>query len=360
MPRISPSLVDQLADLDVFIHTEIPVHEIPYLYVPFREISSFKIEDYVERSLSNSELIALEGERGSGKSCIAYFVFLLNSDTYFPIVVSPVLEDVRDVCTSIENFVRLVLQRVAWSTSTQHTISKTLVDKTKEMLAQKVAFADGKRANITGRIRGLLSILPGVLSAEASIGRDIESYAQRSLEGHAFNTQRVECVRELCETIEAHNKTPVFFIDDTDKFLKRSDEDLSDLVPKFFGQILPALARIDRPIIVAVHTYYNQSDSYKDTARNVIDSRFQIPVLNREALHSLIDRRIHAVSRRHHWRDLFEPPDEAMDSMCSYYSQKQTLRELMRLCKESLRKAQNEGLQSIPSSLVNVVKADLI
>jgi len=348
-------LIDQLVNLDVFVHTEIPIHEIPYLYMPFRELSAIKVEDDMRKSLDNSSLAMLEGLRGSGKSCASYFVLLNALDAYFPIVITPILEDVNVVCASIEEFVRLVLQQLTSNISLLPALDKALIERAKDMLAMKVSFTQGKQAGLTAAVRGLLSILPGILSVEPSVGVDVKKYSEKSLEQKAFNTQRIQCIKELCETIESYKRKPAFYVDDTDKFLRRPGLDWSKLIPKFFGHIVPALAKIDRPVIIAAHTYYRRFSAYKETIKNIVDDRIEIPVINDAAIRSVVDRRINAASSSHTWQDVFE--QDAMNAICSHYAEQKTLRQLMGLCRECIHKAQNEGLQKVPLSLVNAAKA---
>ena len=111
-------LLQDLAGYDAFIHTAIEIYDVPHLCLPFKEVSGEKTEDSIIRGINNSNLVVVRGETGTGKTCSVNCALTELSASSFPIVLSPVLEDVTRILASKEEFTKYVLSQ------TQRTVQK--------------------------------------------------------------------------------------------------------------------------------------------------------------------------------------------------------------------------------------------
>ncbi len=344
------TLLHELLENDAFKHTTIPINELPYLYEPFEKISNKKIETKIISSIQKNHVIIIKSDGGTGKTCAVNYSLLQLQDDIFPIVLSPFMEEVDEVCNSTKEFTRFVLNQTLHAVKNFSNLSKDTEKKVRDALAIETSFIESKKYSIGGSFRAAFSILPFIAKVEAGVKADLENYASKAIKSKIFNTQRIEAIRGLCETIEAHNLKPVFYIDDTDKFLKREDLDLSKLVPKFFGQILLGLIKLDRPLILAAHAYYTKSASYRDAESNYVDQVIILPELNKTGIISLINTRIKAVDSSKNIKNVFE--DNAIKSLIKYYNSKKIIRNLMLICQESIDLADSQGTK-VSKSMVD-------
>lgn len=322
-------MVDKLSSQGVFTHTFIPIYEMPYLYTPFEKITDAHTEESVRKALVRKELISLKGIGGSGKTCVAQHVFLTPKEDYFPIVLNPMTENVVSICSSQEEFTRFILEQMAKAVSKFTEVDKETRKLLVDAMSDKISFVDVKK-KVSLRIGVHFSILPFLPLVKPELASDLGTYLQKSIEQKVYNTQRIECIQRLSETIEEYNIVPVFLIDDTDKFLKHPDLDLSGLVPKFFGLIVPMLSKLKRPCIVAAHTYYDQSPSYKECEKNVFDCKVTIPEVDYEGLTQIVQKRIESLEEAD-WTEVFD--EGTIKLIYQRYKKTRRLRDPMSLCK---------------------------
>jgi hypothetical protein len=352
LPMKNKNIIEKLSEYDGFKHTTIPIYEIPYLFTPFDKITTKKTESTLKRSIENGEFVSLKAETGSGKTCVASFVFLMLQTRYFPIIISPLMENVEKVCTSPEEFARFILAQTYYNVQSFGVIDKKTKAIAKEAMALKISYAEGKKTGIGGQIKGTLSFVPFLASLEPQLSIDIEEFTKTALEEKIYNTQRIACIKQLCETIEAYGTKPIFLLDDTDKFLKRPDIDLSAVVAPFFGRILPALVKIDYPIIVATHEYYDGFPAYRDAEKNCFNKVITIPKIDKAGLDAVLQKRIKAVGSRAKLDEVFEA--DAVKTIYDYYCREPILRRTMLLCQDCVEKAISEGKEKITNSLVTL------
>jgi hypothetical protein len=114
----------------------------------------------------------------------------------------------------------------------------------------------------------------------------------------------------------------------------------------FFGKILPALVKMDKPIIIAAHPDYEKSGAFQAASKNEIDTFLEIPRLDQTGTDAVLQRRVHAVVPRLSLSEVFD--EEARAFLFARYQQEgYTLRGTMLLAKEGLRRALNQGLDKI-------------
>lgn len=342
------TLIEKLSSEGVFTHTFIRMYEMPYLYTPFESITNAGTEESVRKALVRKDLVSLKGTGGSGKTCVAQHVFLTPKEDYFPIVLSPMKENVVSICSSQEEFTRFALEQVFNAVSKFTDIDKETKQLVRDALSKKISFVDVKK-KLSLRIGIHFSILPFLPLIKPELASDLGTYVQKSLEEKVYNTQRIKCIQRLCETIEEYNIVPVFLIDDTDKFLKHPDLDLSDLVPKFFGLIVPMLSKLECPCIIAAHTYYEQSPSYKECEKNVFDCKVTIPDVRYEALTQIVEKRIQSVEKVS-WNEVFD--DNTMNLIYRRYRKTGKLRDPMLLCKLCVDWASQNHVEKISDSVL--------
>lgn len=346
------SIIEKLSEYDAFEHTTIPIYEIPHLFTPFESVTNKKTERILNKAVRNGECISLKAETGAGKTCVSNFVFLTLQPEFFPIILSPFLEDVNQVCSSPEEFTRFVLTQTFNNVQNFSGVDKKAKELAQKAMALKISYVEGKKMGIGVKIKSILSFIPFLVRVEPELAVDLEKYTQKTLESKVYNTQRIACIRQLCETVEAYNTKPVFLIDDTDKFLKRTDLDLSGLAPPFFGKILPSILKIEHPVIVATHKYYDRFSTYQAAERNCFNRVITIPQIEYDGMKQVIAKRINAVEKAKLGK-VFD--EDALKSIFHYYRREPILRRVMLLCRECIEKASSEGLEKITSPLVTSI-----
>lgn len=335
-------LLTKLNENDVFIHTQLPIYDIPHLYEPFQKITTNKVEEKIKRNITQNHFFVVQSDTGSGKTSAVNYCLLELDDDYFPIILSPFTENVSDVCGSIEGFTRFVLHSTLTGIQRFNTLNSTAKKEAKEALSLTRSYVESQKSGIRGRIRGAFSIIPFIAKVDAEVGSDIENYTQTSLTDKTFNTERIGAISNLCGIIESHGLKPIFYFDDTDKFLKREDHDLSGIIPKFFNEIMVGIRNIDRPIILAAHTFYESAAAYQNAKTNLFDEIIKIPKLDQNGCKVLINKRIKAVSDISDISNAFD--DEAISRLMDYYETNQKIRDLIGVCKDSV--ARTTGINS--------------
>lgn len=331
------NLLTELYENDVFIHTQIPIFDIPHLYEPFEKITTTRVESNIMKNIKQDHFVVVKSETGSGKTSAVNHCLLGLENDYFPIILSPYSENLREVCGSIEQFTKFVLHSTLTGVQRFASLDKDVKQEAKEALSTSRSYVEGRKSGISGRIRGAFSIIPFIAKVDAQVGTEIQSYTETALAEETFNTERIGAIATLCSVIEEHSLKPVFYFDDTDKFLKRDDHDLSDIIPKFFSEIMVGISQIQRPIILAVHDYYDKFESYRDAERNLFNEIIKIPKLDKEGCVALINKRIKAVSENSDIDNVFEP--DAIDLLIDYYNRRQRIRDLMGVCKDTVVRA---------------------
>lgn len=349
------NLLTELYENDVFIHTQIPIFDIPHLYEPFEKITTTRIESDIMKNINQNHFAVVKSDTGSGKTSAVNHCLLRLENDYFPIILSPYTENVREVCGSIEQFTKFVLHSTLTGVQRFASLDKDVKQEAKEALSTSRSYVDGRKSGLSGRIRGAFSIIPFIAKVDAEVGAEIKTYTETALSQQTFNTERIGAISTLCEVIEAHNLKPMFYFDDTDKFLKRADHDLSDIIPKFFSEIMVGISKIERPIILAVHDYYDQFESYRDAERNLFNEIIKIPKLDKDGCIALINKRIKAVSENSDINDVFET--DAIDLLINYYNQRQRIRDLMGVCKDAVRRAV-ENKSKISKNMIDLAIAE--
>jgi hypothetical protein len=337
--------LELLHQYDAFVHTELSMEEIRYLFKPFGEISKSNLEKDLQHAMGNAECAVVKAKRGSGKSSSVDFT-LLGAEKVFPIILSPIVEDPEQVCQSVENFVRFVLNQLNSSLISFKGIDEKARTRAREALAMKVGYIESKKQGLTGRIKGVVSLIPAIIGIESEVSSELETFTSTSLEKKVYNTERLNCIVDLCGMIERSGLNPVFFIDDTDKFLKRDDLDRSTLVPMFFGKILPALVKMDKPIIIAAHPDYEKSDAFQEASKNEFDAVLEIPRLDQSGTDSVLQKRVESVVPGLGLSEVFD--EKALSFLFERYQHNgYTLRGTMLLAKEGLTRAHNQGQNRI-------------
>ncbi|MGP8057820.1 MAG: hypothetical protein ACLP9K_09505 [Nitrososphaerales archaeon] len=337
--------LEPLHQYDAFVHTELSMEEIRYLFKPFGEISKSNLEEDLRHAISNAECAVVKANRGSGKSSSVDFT-LLGAENAFPIILSPIVEDPVEVCQSVENFVRFMLNQLDFSLKSFKGIDEKARAKAREALSMKIGYVESRKQGLTGRIKGVVSLIPAIIGIESEVTSDLETFTSTSLDRKVYNTERLNCILDLCGVIERSGRNPVFFIDDTDKFLKRDDLDRSTLVPMFFGKILPALVKMGKPIVIAAHPDYERSDAFKEASKNEIDTTFEIPHLEQSGTDAVLQRRIESVVPKLPLLEVFD--EKALSSLFEHYQKNgYVLRGMMLLAKEGLTRALNQGQSRI-------------
>jgi len=349
------TLIDKLSEYGVFTYTFIPMYEMPHLYTPFEKITNCSTEESVRKAVERRELISLKGISGSGKTCVVQHVFLTPRVDCFPVVLSPIKEDIVTVCSSQEEFIRFMLSQMLEAVRQFTSVEKEIKELAKDALAQKISYVEGKNRKLSFRLGGLFSILPFLSSVQPELALDLGSFLQKSLEGKIYNTQRVQCIQRLSETIEEYGIMPVFFLDDTDKFLKHPEIDLSSVVPKFFGLIVPILSKLECPCIIATHPYYQQFEIYKQTEKNYFDCLVDIPEIEYEGLTRIVQKRIESVEEAP-WTDVFS--EGTMKLIYQRYKKNRRMRDPMSLCKACVDWASQNHVEKISELVLASVLVD--
>ena len=127
---------------------------------------------------------------------------------------------------------------------------------------------------------------------------------------------------------------------------------MSAVVAPFFGRILPALVKIDYPIIVATHEYYEGFPAYRDAEKNCFNKVITIPKIDKAGLDAVLQKRIKAVGSCAKLDEVFEA--DAVKTIYDYYCREPILRRTMLLCQDCVEKAISEGQEKITNSLVTL------
>lgn len=310
----------------------------------------FSPESTLEGSLKKDKFVMIKGLSGSGKSCTTNYVLYKNIRVMFPVVIKTRMEPPERIFSSSENFMKFILSRILVSVQAQSKLDTELRKQAQNLMAAKVSYLEGRKGGVSGKIKAALSFLPGIVSVKSEVGADIQEYTERALEEERYNTDRVECINELGDTIETHKLKMVIFIDDTDKFLKFGNIDYSNMVAKFFGEMVYALKEIRYPVVVAASEHYSKNNLFSDASDRVFDDIIKMPKINREGIIKIMGKRIKAIDEKRSHKDVFN--EESVDIIFNYYNRTHDLREALRLCKESITKAVDDNLDIVPASIV--------
>jgi hypothetical protein len=150
---------------DAFVHTELAMEEIRYLFTPFGEISKSNLEQKLRRGIDNDECVVIKANRGAGKSSSVNFS-LLSAEKIFPIILSPIIEDPAEVCHSVESFVRFMLNQLNSSLISLKGIDAKTKSRANQALAMKVSYVESKKEGLSGRIKGVISLIPAIIRLE--------------------------------------------------------------------------------------------------------------------------------------------------------------------------------------------------
>ena len=131
------SFLEILNSCNAFIHTEVPIQEIKYLYKPFGETTKFDIEKRLGQAISNRECVIVIGDRGCGKSSFVNYTLLVGCNV-FPIILSPLLMDPAIVCSSIESFVQNILVQLNVCLNSLNGVDEETRTLARDAIATKV------------------------------------------------------------------------------------------------------------------------------------------------------------------------------------------------------------------------------
>jgi hypothetical protein len=288
------------------------VNSLGTFFVSFTEDQ--ELEGQIARAVVARERVALIGPSGGGKSSVLPYVLRAGpGERPFAAIWVSVLYEDDSTLTDPRRFAQ--------------TLAVTLIDQARaaELLLERQQSEDllreaGDRIALPSmsiaRKGGLgvsLWLLRTQLAAEITRTLGAVDLARPAAEV-------IGALDEVLTAIRVEGYEPVIVIDDSDRWFSLPGlSDKSELVDRFFGDVVPMLAQRGVGFVIATHPSYESRTGYQH-ARELgeVDTEIRVPEFGDvQGLRSVLDRRVDRVSSEHSARDIIS--DEAVERLFAYY-----------------------------------------
>ncbi len=306
-----------------------------------------KPEHVLKKVLEQMGMAMVKDERGSGKSSMVNHVLSDLGPEFFPILFRLTLSgDFEGVCSKPSKFAEFILARTTQSVKDCTATSEQDKETYRKYLADEISYKEGKKLSVLGRIKSKFTWIPWIASAEAEIGADLQKYTETALGEGLYNTERIECIQGLCETISANGKNPIFVFDDTDNFLQQGAIDRRNLVDRFFVDIMPMFKEFGCGVIMNSHASYETYSTFQSAQKNLSDEVVSIPVLDFEGFVGMMEKKMQSIMEDVCVLDSFD--EEALNLVYDHpYRRKadERMRDTMLALQGAVRDADDAGVE---------------
>jgi len=341
-------------EYNIFNHRPISPADIHYLYKPYGEICPINPEETIIKAVRNNQKIIIRAWAGTGKTCIINYIVSKFDTSYFPIMFPVWIgSDLDKICSDASEFILFMLHRVLYEVREARKISERDFNKYRKYLSGELSFKEGRSDSVLSKLRTKISWIPGFANIGAEVGGEIEKYIEYSIKEKIYLQDRIGCINGIIKILNSKNITPVFVLDDTDKFLQRGIINKTDLIDKFFVYIVPLFEKFECPLIFPVHESYLMYDTYNNIEKNIIEKIVTIPSLSLKAYSTMLEHKINSILEESKLSDFFEP--EAIELVYSQLYEKKTndrMRDSLRAIKEAVKDAIDNCIEKVDINLM--------
>lgn len=335
---MSQRVIQQLFDAHVFDSMLLDIDMRDY-HVPFDDLTgSATTESSLRQAVGKYERVALTGHSGCGKTSVARYSLDPPPDLIAPIWV-PVAYKNDGVTREPKLFAQYLVEVILDSASAVERIPR------RDREALLAGATSDVRLPIEARKLGLgVTIKQWIF--QGNVARDIT----RTVGGERLPRSEEAVLAQannVLETIKAHGLYPVLVMDDTDRFIGRTNVD--EIVPAFFGSVLRSVVdNLHAGIVVAAHPYYLERDDYRRYATGLVERHLHIPELKSvEALGRLLGPRIGFASEGCEASDVFD--DDALKELFAVYGSvdERSIRSALVVAHAALGRSHVDGAETI-------------
>ncbi len=278
-------------------HHIIDFADTDHLYKPFNEISDSDPEGEIGNAIGQGYKILIKGSTGSGKSSIVNYVIRNIDKNYLPISCN-IIGYGGSTLDNPADFAKFILDRVINNVK----LSKELKDKVEEIdefnkyVSKEISFTDGKKHKQIVRLKNRFSWIPSFIESNFEVGEEIEKYTETVMKKSIYAQDPIDSINTIVHICAEKKITPIFILDDTDKFLRKAGFDNTKPINLFFSNIAPILNHIQCPVIFPAHNYYDEFPIYYEYEKNEINSVINVPVIGTlKDLTALLDKKVKAI-----------------------------------------------------------------
>jgi hypothetical protein len=288
------------------------VNSLGTFFVPFTDDRD--LEGRIARAVVSRERVALIGPSGGGKSSVLQYVLRADrGERPFAAIWVSVLYEDDSTLTDPRRFAQtLAVTLVEQARTAEILLERQQSEELLREAGDRIALPSMSIAR-KGGLGVSLWLLKTQLAAEITRTLGSVELARPAAE-------LIGALDEVLSAIRAEGYEPVIVIDDSDRWFNLPGlADKSELVDRFFGEVVPMLAQRGVGFVVAVHPSYETSPGYRH-ARELgeVETEIRLPEFGDVlGLRSVLDRRVERVSSEHRASDVMS--DGAVERLFAYY-----------------------------------------
>lgn len=288
------------------------VNSLGTFFVPFTDDQ--EIEGRIARAVVSRERVALIGPSGGGKSSVLQYILRADrGERPFAAIWVSVLYEDDSTLTDPRRFAQtLAVTLVEQARTAEMLLERQQSEELLREAGDRIALPSMSIAR-KGGLGVSLWLLKTQLAAEITRTLGTVELTRPAAE-------LIGALDEVLSAIRAGGYEPVIVIDDSDRWFNLPGlTDKSELVDRFFGEVVPMLAQRGVSFVIAVHPSYESRPGYRH-ARELgeVETEIRLPEFGDvHGLRNVLDRRVERVSSEHRARDVIS--DAAVERLFAYY-----------------------------------------
>src|SRR5574337_332024 len=344
--------VEKLYHFDPFSgKTGIPLEDIQYFYVPFdqlmnhSQIETILLTEFKKQAIG--KFYGLLGKSGSGKSSVLnYLLSELSSAGSKTFCIK--INEFYDNITGTRDLLRHIIRKIHRMSSQFIKLGETEKNQARKMLAKEYVYTSEERQTAKTGLKTWFNVIPMVLGMSIDASTELESQSGVEITEDTTLEELIVFTNQLVESLQKNAGIThvVVMLDETDKIRKPGTTEISsDEAKTFFLDAISKLEKTKCSYVFVLNNQYNTASFKSSILEPYFTKTLEIPsITTQKAMTMIIEKRTKAACGQVKLNDVWD--ESCMDHLYSFY-EKESLRQLMPVCRNSIEKARSDDAETI-------------